>query len=100
MLFGIGAGLAFVLGTNIDALVLKFEEKYRRVRNQSNNLQREDVSSELSSADGSFYRMCFGVCLYLSRDRSDIVFPVKELASKMSRPPLIDFGAFDVSLGT
>ena len=32
--------------------------------------------------------MCVGVCLYLSRDRSDIVFPVKELASKMSRPTI------------
>ena len=85
-------GLALIPGTNIVALVTKFEEKYGRVRCQTipgdNSLQREDVSAELSSADGSFYRMCVGVCLYLSRDRPDIVFPVKELASKMSRPTI------------
>ena len=85
-------GLALIPGTNIHALVTKFEEKYGRVRCHTvpgdNSLQREDVSAELSSSDGSFYRMCVGVCLYLSRDRPDIVFPVKELASKMSRPTI------------
>eukprot|EP00435_Cladocopium_sp_Y103_P032573 s3469_g8.t1 len=44
------------------------------------SLQREDASPELSSADSSFYWMAVGVCLYLSRDRPDIVFAVKELA--------------------
>ena len=75
-------GLALVPGTNIDALVLKFEEKYGRARVQTipgdNSLQREDLSAKL----------CVGVCLYLSRDRPDIVFPVKELASKMNRPTI------------
>ena len=40
------------------------------------------------STDASFYRMCVDVCLYLSRDRPDIVFPVRELASKMNRPTI------------
>ena len=43
---------------------------------------------ELSSGDAGFYRMAVGVCLYLSRDRRDIVFPVKELASRMSKPTI------------
>ena len=52
------------------------------------SLQREDTTKELSGGDASFYRMAVGVCLYLSRDRPDIVFPVKELASRMSKPTI------------
>ena len=52
------------------------------------SLQREDLTMELSSGDAGFYRMAVGVCLYLSRDRRDIVFPVKELASRMSKPTI------------
>eukprot|EP00435_Cladocopium_sp_Y103_P064564 s72_g26.t1 len=83
-------GLALIPCTNIDALVQKVEEKLGHVRMQSvpgdASLQREDTSPELTGADSSFYRMAVGVCLYLSRDRPDIVFAVKELASKMSKP--------------
>ena len=41
-------------------------------------IQRLDtgLAKGLSSADGSFYRVCVGVCLYLSRGKPDIVFPV------------------------
>ena len=52
------------------------------------SLQRENTTKELSGSDASFYRMAVGVCLYLSRDRPDIVFPVKELASRMSKPTI------------
>jgi hypothetical protein len=85
-------GLALIPGTNIDALVQKVEAKLGHVRLQSMpgdaNLQREDTTKELSSGDASFYRMAVGVCLYLSRDRPDTVFPVKELASRMSKPTI------------
>ena len=68
------------------------EAKLGHVRLQSmpgdGNLQREDTTKELSSGDASFYRMAVVVCLYLSRDRPDIVFPVKELASRMSKPTI------------
>ena len=80
-------GLALIPGTNIDALVQKVEAKLGHVRLQSMpgdaSLQRED-STELFSGDASFYLMAVGVCLYLSR----VVFPVKELASRMSKPTI------------
>eukprot|EP00435_Cladocopium_sp_Y103_P043064 s596_g12.t1 len=76
----------------IDSEVVFLKRRIKRISNGlalipgDASLQREDASPELSSADSSFYRMAVGVCLYLSRDRPDIVFAVKELASKMSKP--------------
>ena len=83
-------GLLLVPGSSVEKLVTLFEEKYGHVRCQTipsdNQLQMEDVSAELSSQDSSFYRTAVGICLYLARDRPDVLFTVKELASRMSRP--------------
>ena len=52
------------------------------------SIQLEDVSAELTSEDAAVFRRVVGMCLYLSRDRPDIIFPVKEVSGKMSRPTL------------
>eukprot|EP00435_Cladocopium_sp_Y103_P069554 s1257_g33.t1 len=89
---------------NIDALVQKVEEKLGHARVQSvpgdSSLQREDFSKEFSSVDASFYRMAVGVCLYLAmEDRPDIIFPVKELASKRSKPTINALQTFKKLVG-
>ena len=52
------------------------------------SIQLEDASSELEPSDASWYRSIVGMCLYLSRDRPDIMFTVKEVAARMSKPTL------------
>ena len=92
-------GLLLVPGSSVEKLVTLFEEKYGHVRCQTipsdNQLQMEDVSAELSSQDSSFYRTAVGICLYLARDRPDVLFTVKELASRMSRPTVTALACFE-----
>jgi hypothetical protein len=51
-------------------------------------LQQEDDSQKLTPTDAKNFRSVIGLLLYLSRDRVDIMFGVKELASAMSSPSL------------
>ena len=83
-------GLALIPGTNADKVVKTYEQHFGRVRAQTvpcdQSMQTEDLTDELSARDSFAYRSVVGVCLYLARDRPDLLFPVKELSGFMSRP--------------
>ena len=85
-------GLMVVPGTQVMKLVENFESHFGKVREQliscDSSIQLEDVSNELAAADAAAFRSMVGMCLYLSRDRPDISFTVKEISGKMSRPTL------------
>ena len=86
----VDGGLALIPGTNVMKLVKMYEDRYGHVRSQTTpadaSLQMEDSSPSLTSGEATFFRAAVGICLYLSRDRPDIVFTVKELASRTSNP--------------
>ena len=83
-------GIALVPGTNIAKLVENFEKQFGTVRVQrvacDSSIQLPDVSSRLRSHDAFAYRSTVGGLLYFARDRPDLLFCVKELASRMSNP--------------
>ena len=51
-------------------------------------IEQEDMSKELGLYESGCYRSIIGLLLYLARDRVDIMFTVKELATSMSKPTL------------
>ena len=73
-------GLALLPGNNIAKLIKVWEEKLRA----DPAIQMEDSSLCLVGSDVAFFRMAVGTCLYITRDRPDIAFTVKELSSYMS----------------
>ena len=83
-------GLAFFPGTNAEKVVKTYEEHFGKIRAQmvpcDQSMQTEDLTDELSVRESFAYRSVVGVCLYLARDRLDLLFPVKELRGFMSRP--------------
>ena len=83
-------GLALVPGTNIDKLVRNFEGHFGPVRIQQvacdESIQLPAVSAGLVSHDAYAYRSAVGGLLYLARDCSDLLFPVKELPAKTAQP--------------
>eukprot|EP00435_Cladocopium_sp_Y103_P024601 s2953_g6.t1 len=85
-------GLLVVPGTQVTKVVENFESHFGKVRERlipcDSSIQLEDVSNELSLADAAAFRSIVGMVLYLSRDRPDISFTVKEVSSKMSKPTL------------
>ena len=83
-------GLALIPGTHAEKVIKTYEEHFGRVRTQTvpsdQAVLAEDLTEELSARDSFAYRSVVGVCLYLARDRPDLLFPVKELSGFMSRP--------------
>jgi hypothetical protein len=73
-------GLALLPGNNIAKLIKVWEEKLRA----DPAIQMEDSSLCLVGSDVAFFRMAVGTSLYITRDRPDIAFTVKELSSYMS----------------
>ena len=61
-------------------------------RNQSipcdGGIHTEDLSAELSCDQAFAFRSVVGTCLYLARNRPDLLFTVKELSGSMSKPTL------------
>ena len=51
----------------------------------------QDVDEELDEPQASQYRAITARCNYISPDRLDIAYTVKELARRMSRPPRGDW---------
>ena len=88
----VSEGLMVVPGTQVMKVVENFENHFGKVRGQlipcDSSIQLQDVSKELGQADAAVFRSIVGMCLYLSRDRPDISFTVKEVSGKMSRPTL------------
>ena len=54
-----------------------------------NSIQLEDLSQPLSGEESFHYRSVVGMCLYLARDRPDIMYVVMELSQKMSSPTAV-----------
>ena len=79
-------------GTQAAKVVECFEKHFGHARVQKipcdSALQQEDNSQQLSANDAKNFRSVTGLLLFLSRDRVDLMFSVKELASKMSSPTL------------
>ena len=83
-------GILLVPGTKAEKIVESFEAAFGSARVQAvpcdGSLQLEDGSKFLTPSDASKFRSIVGMCLYLGRDRPDLIFPIKELAGKMSKP--------------
>ena len=85
-------GLLVVPGTTVEKVLACFEKYLGSAKLQKTpcdaGIQQEDMSKELGPYEGGCYRSIIGLLLYLSRDRIDIMFTVKELATSMSKPTL------------
>eukprot|EP00435_Cladocopium_sp_Y103_P015276 s4186_g3.t1 len=85
-------GMMIVPGTSAAKVIECFEKHFGAARVQripcDSSLQQEDNSQYLNSNDARNFRSVIGLLLYLSRDRVDLMFGVKELASAMSSPTL------------
>ena len=85
-------GLALIPGTSATKVIELFESHFGKARAQTipcdQSIQVEDVSEPLGSHEAYAYRAVIGTCLYLARDRPDLLFVVKELSGAMSKPTL------------
>ena len=85
-------GLVIVPGTIVSKVVANFEQFFGHARLQKipcdAAAQQDDSSQLLGAKDAKNYRNIIGILLYLSRDRVDIMFSVKELSSFMAAPTL------------
>jgi hypothetical protein len=85
-------GLMVVPGTTAEKVVACFEQAFGQARAQKipcdSSIQNPDTSQQLTAADGRSYRSVIGLLLYLARERMDVMFAVKELATYMSAPTL------------
>ena len=83
-------GLILTPGTSIEKVVKVFEQSFGSARQQkvpcSSDLQLVDNSPKLDENDASAFRSVIGLCLYVGRERPDLMFTIKELASVMSCP--------------
>eukprot|EP00435_Cladocopium_sp_Y103_P006332 s4440_g2.t1 len=84
------SGLALLPGTSAEKVVQLFEGSFGSVRSQlipcDAGISTEDLSDELQRKDAFAYRSVVGTCLYLARDRPDLLYTGKELSGSMSRP--------------
>ena len=78
--------------TAVEKVLGCFEKYFGAARIQKTpcdaGIQQEDMSKELGLYESGCYRSIIGLLLYLARDRVDIMFTVKELATSMSKPTL------------
>eukprot|EP00435_Cladocopium_sp_Y103_P007652 s3822_g2.t1 len=77
-------GLALLPGISADKVVKLYAQQFGKVRPQSIPCDGGIQTENLSKAFG--YRSIVGTCLYLARDRPDIMFIVKEMSGSMSKP--------------
>ena len=106
-LSGIGSSVTFLMrkitemdgwllltsGIAVERVVKAFETAFGVARKQKvpcdSIVQLREESEKLNSKDASSYRSIVGLCLYVSRERPDLMFTIKELASNMSSPSLV-----------
>eukprot|EP00435_Cladocopium_sp_Y103_P042938 s2725_g12.t1 len=86
-------GLALIPGTSVERVLEVFEQSFGKARQQTipcdGSIQMEDLSQVLNGEEAFHYRSVVGMCLYLARDRPDLLFTVKELSQKMSQPTVV-----------
>ncbi len=96
-------GILITPGHYIENMLEVFEGVYGLVRAQKvpcdGSIQVEDVPLELDGVEATTYRSLVGMAIYLSQERLDISFTVKELASKMSRPTITAMSRLKKLLG-
>ena len=84
--------LLLTSGIAVERVVKAFETSFGLARKQKvpcdASIQLPDESEKLNPKDASAYRSVVGLCLYVSRERPDLMFTIKELASSMSSPSL------------
>ena len=88
----LSSGLALIPGTSAGKVIELFELHFGKARMQTipcdQSIQFEDVSSPLNAKDTYHFGPVIGTCLYLARDRPDLLFVEKELSGSMSCPTL------------
>ena len=88
-------GLLLVPGTGVQKLVDVFEKHCGLAGKQlapfNSSIQLEDVTKVLDTQNGTNCRSIMETCLYLSRQRPDLMFVITEPAGKMSTPALASF---------
>ena len=71
-------------------MIKTFEEVYGEMKRQkllcAAEIQELDASNLIAPQDAAIYRSIVGMGIYLSQERLDIAYTIKELASKMSSP--------------
>ena len=86
-------GLVMVPGTSVAKVVQSFEQCFGTARAQKvpcdPSLQLVDNSQKLDEKDSSNFRSVVGLCLYVARERPDLMFGIKELAALMSSPTVV-----------
>eukprot|EP00435_Cladocopium_sp_Y103_P063813 s2135_g25.t1 len=89
-------GLILSPGATVEKVVKLYEKHFGSVRQQKapcdSSIQLPDNSEKLNSQDSSAFRSVVGLCFYISRERPDLMFAIKELASVMSSPTVTPLG--------
>ena len=85
-------GLVLSPGTKIAKVVQAFEEAFGLARAQKipcdAGIQLPDSSQKVDEKDSSASRSIVGLCLYIGRERFDLMFTINELSSSISSPTL------------
>ena len=89
-------GLILMPGTTLEKVVQTFESSFghstvQKVRSDA-GIQLADNSPRLSEKDSSAFRSIISLCLCVGRERPDLMFAIKELASCMSAPTVAALG--------
>ena len=96
-------GILITPGHYIENMLEVFEGYYGVVGAQKvpcdGSIQVENVSLELDVNESTIYRSLVGMAIYLSQERLDTSFTVKELASKMSKPTISPMSRLKKLLG-
>ena len=83
-------GLLVKPGQYAANMIKTFEEVYGEVKRQklpcTAEIQELDTSDLITPQDAAIFRSIVGAGIYLSQERLDIAYTIKELASKMSSP--------------
>ena len=89
-------GLILMPGTTVEKVVQAFESSFGHARVQKvpsdAGIQLADNSPRLSEKDSCAFRSIIGLCLYVGRERPDLMFTIEELASCMSSPTSCNIG--------
>ena len=83
-------GMISMPGTTVEKVVTTFESVFGAARMQKApsdaGIQLTDSSPKLNDCDASMFRSMIGLCSYIGRERPDLMYTIKELASSMSCP--------------
>ena len=74
-----------VPGTSTNKVVKVFEDEFGSARKSTipcdSSIQLPDTTEKLGPKEASAYWSVVGLCLYVSRERPDLMYTIKELSS-------------------